>query len=46
VVTATWSKKGLDQALSLETKKGVLEVPAGHVWLELVPADGGDITFR
>jgi hypothetical protein len=46
VVTATWSKKGLDQPLSLATKKGTLEVPAGHVWLELVPADGGDVTFR
>ncbi len=46
VVTATWSKKGLDRALSLATKKGTLEVPAGHVWLELVPADGGNVTFR
>ncbi len=46
VVTATWSKKGLDQPLSLSTKKGTLEVPAGHVWLELVPANGGNVTFQ
>ena len=46
VVTATWSKRGLDQPLSLSTKKGTLEVPAGHVWLELVPTDGGDVTFQ
>ncbi|HEX6150037.1 DUF3048 domain-containing protein [Nocardioides sp.] len=46
VVTATWSKKGLDQPLSLETKKGTLEVPAGHVWIELVPAQAGGVTFK
>lgn len=46
VVTANWSKKGLDQPLSLETKRGKLEVPAGHVWLELVPEKGGAVTFK
>ena len=46
MVTATWSKKGLDQPLSLSTKKGTLEVPAGHVWIELVPANGGNVTFQ
>ncbi len=45
VVTAKWSKKGLDQPLTLETKKGTLEVPAGHVWIELVPQNGG-VTFK
>ncbi|MGH3347182.1 MAG: DUF3048 domain-containing protein [Nocardioides sp.] len=46
VVTANWTKKGLDKPLSLETKKGTLEVPAGHVWLELVPQKGGMVTFK
>jgi len=46
VVTATWNKRGLDQPLSLETKKGKLVVPAGHVWIELVPQNGGNVTFK
>lgn len=46
VVTGTWSKKSLDAPVSLSTKKGKLEVPAGHVWMELVPQNGGNVTFR
>jgi hypothetical protein len=45
LVRGTWSKKGLDSTISLSTKAGKLQVPAGHTWIELVPADGGDVTF-
>lgn len=44
MVRATWTKKGLDSTISLSTKDGKLDVPAGHTWIELVPADGGDVT--
>lgn len=44
LVRATWHKDALDDALTLTTKDGDLEVPAGRTWIELVPADGGDIT--
>src|SRR3954471_9367568 len=43
VVRGTW-KKTLDSTISLTTKAGELTVPAGHTWIELVPADGGDVT--
>ena len=46
VVTGTWSKKNLESPVTLSTKKGKLEVPAGHVWMELVPQNGGNVTFR
>lgn len=45
-VTGTWSKGDADSALKLKTKSGSLKVPAGHVWIELVPADGGNVTFH
>jgi len=45
LVRGTWSKKKLDSAISLSTKAGDLKVPAGRVWIELVPKDGGDVTF-
>lgn len=47
VVTATWSKDAVDDALTLATKDGDLTVPAGRVWIELVPVDsaGGSVTF-
>ncbi|GAB2877371.1 DUF3048 domain-containing protein [Nocardioides pacificus] len=45
VVRGTWSKPGLDGALTLSTKAGPLTVPAGRTWIELVPATGGDVTF-
>lgn len=45
VVRGTWSKSGLDSALQLQTRAGDLKVPAGKVWIELVPANGGDVTF-
>jgi hypothetical protein len=46
LVRGTWSKTGLDGPLTLETKAGKLSVPAGHTWIELVPAKNGDVTFK
>lgn len=45
LVRGTWSKKSLDSALELSTQAGKLTVPAGKVWIELVPEKGGDVTF-
>ncbi len=45
LVRGTWKKTGLDSAITLSTKAGALEVPAGHTWIELVPAANGDVTF-
>jgi hypothetical protein len=44
VVRGTW-KKTLDSTISLSTKAGDLAVPAGHTWIELVPANGGKVTI-
>jgi hypothetical protein len=46
LVRGTWSKDGLDDSLELSTKAGKISVPAGHTWIELVPAANGDVTFR
>ena len=46
MVRGTWSKSGLEGRLTLSTKQGPLTVPAGHTWIELVPASGGDVTFK
>lgn len=46
VVQGTWTKDGLTGAIKLETKKGdELTVPAGHVWIELVPQGTGSVTW-
>jgi hypothetical protein len=47
VVEGTWSKDDLGSAIELETKDGKLTVPAGRVFIELVPIDakGGSVTF-
>ncbi len=47
VVEGTWSKDELGSAVELKTKDGELTVPAGRVWIELVPIDdkGGSVTF-
>lgn len=46
VVKGTWAKDGLKGALKLSTRKGEeLKVPAGRVWIELVPADTGGVTW-
>jgi len=46
VVRGTWTKSKPDSALTLKTKAGALTIPAGHVFIELVPASGGNVTFR
>lgn len=45
LVRGTWKKSGLDAPITLSTKAGSLEVPAGHTWIELVPAANGNVTF-
>lgn len=47
MVAATWHKgKAPTSRIKLTTKKGQkLEVPAGHTWIELVPVNGGRVTF-
>ena len=39
VVRGTWSKKSKATPVSFRTAAGELTVPAGHVWVELVPTD-------
>ncbi len=48
MVAGSWQKdKAPDSQIKLTTKKGdALKVPAGHTWIELVPVDGGNITFK
>ena len=45
LVRGTWSKPGLAAPLQLRTKAGELTVPPGKVWIELVPQNGGNVTF-
>ena len=47
VIRGTWTKPQLDSALTLKTASGELKVPAGKVWIELVPTDaaGGRVSF-
>ena len=45
LVRGTWSKDGLKGSLELQTAQGALKVPAGRVWIELVPAVSGDVTW-
>ncbi len=46
MVKCTWSKKALDASLTLKTEDGDrLGVPAGRVWVELLPQTSGGITF-
>jgi len=46
VVRGTWTKSKPDSALTLKTRAGALTIPAGHVFIELVPASGGNVTFK
>ncbi|MDT0184516.1 DUF3048 domain-containing protein [Microbacterium sp. ARD31] len=45
VIRGTWTKDGLTGAIELATRSGDLTVPAGRVWIELVPAANGNVTF-
>jgi hypothetical protein len=48
VTRGTWSKSGRDGQLQLATAAGPMKVPAGHVWLELLPNKkaGGSVRIR
>ena len=45
LVRGTWTKDGRHGAIKLSTKDGELSVPAGNVWIELVPAVNGNLTW-
>lgn len=47
VVTGQWKKAKSNTALTLSTAAGALKIPAGKVWIELVPVDGagGSVAF-
>lgn len=47
LVQGRWTKDDLASPLQLETKGDELTVPAGRVWIELVPVDAknGSVTF-
>ena len=46
VVRAQWSKEDIAAPLALSTKAGELRMPPGKVWIELVPAANGDVSFQ
>jgi hypothetical protein len=48
VVRGTWKKTSRETPLRLSTASGTLTVPAGHVWIELLPNDkaGGRLGFN
>jgi hypothetical protein len=39
LIRGTWTKAKRDSPLQLATAAGPLKVPAGHVWIELLPVD-------
>ena len=42
----TWQKKSRESQLKLTTASGeTVNVPAGHIFVELVPVDGGQVTL-
>jgi hypothetical protein len=43
---ATWVKRGFHKTLTLKTSAGPLRLPTGHVWVELVPANGGSVSIN
>ncbi|MDT9591539.1 DUF3048 domain-containing protein [Nocardioides zeae] len=46
-VAATWSKDAEDASVGFTTADGAaLTVPPGRTWIELVPADTGDVSYR
>lgn len=45
-VPGTWTKNGLEAPLQLATRNGTkLTLPPGKVWLALVPASGGGVSY-
>ena len=45
VVRGSWVKGGLDANLELQVDGKEISLPPGKVWIELVPQDGGDVTW-
>lgn len=45
VIRATWRKKGVADPISLTYRGEPLAVPAGRTWVELVPAETGEVTI-
>lgn len=45
-IVVVWRKASLDAPLTLTTANGDLLVPAGHVWIELVPSPAGRLTYQ
>ena len=45
LVRGTWTKRSLSAPVKLRTKAGELRLPPGKVWMELVPANGGNVSF-
>lgn len=46
VVTGTWTKNSLSDAVTLEVGGEELKVPAGRTWVELLPEETGTVTFE
>jgi hypothetical protein len=44
LVRGTWVKDGFDADVQLKSAGHALQLPPGRTWIELVPADGGDVT--
>ena len=50
-VRGTWEKDGVGGTPTFRTRAGEIEIPAGHVWMHLIPAEGsvvppGSVTFQ
>lgn len=50
-VRGTWKKDGVGGTPTFHTQAGEFKIPAGHVWIHLVPAEGsvvapGGVTFQ
>jgi hypothetical protein len=45
VVKGDWVKGGLGATVELQVGGEAVSLPPGKVWLELVPQDGGDVTW-
>lgn len=47
MVSGTWNKQSTQTPIELSSAAGPVKVPAGHVWVELVPTkkSGGRVTF-
>jgi hypothetical protein len=46
VIRGKWSKDDFSSELTLSTQAGELRLPPGKVWIELVPAQGGEVIVR